>query len=1002
MIDKTLEVETTENKTQPESKPLYWRSLEHLENDPSVREFVEREFPAGASEFNGGEMSRRSFLKVMGASMALAGLAGCRRPAEKIVPYVKKPENIVPGIANYYATAMPSGINAYGLVVKSREGRPIKIEGNEQHPTTLGSSSSMMQAELLNLFDPDRSQKVINKGEQKSWDDFIAFWRARYVTYRENGGRGLAVISEPFRSPSMAALKNDFQKRFPNAQWISYAPISDENLIKGSAMATGLALQPICQFDKADIILTLDADVFGGESNSVRAAKDFSKRRRVAGIDDTMSRLYAVEGNFSLTGGMADHRLAIATSEVGAFAAALALELRTQGLILPAQIVSALKRFNKHTFDGKWLKAVAKDLLVNRRRGIIVAGRRQPAAVHALVFALNRALANVGQGVTYTRLTDAMPSDADSLSELVQRMHNGDIETLVMFGGNPAYDAPVDLKFNDALAKVKHSIHLAGHLNETSALTGWHLPESHFLESWMDVASIDGTVSVVQPLIKPLYQSRSKLEVAHAVVNGEFTSGYDLVRASMRRVAGAGFGDKAWRRLLHEGVLANSANTTFIPNTNVGLVAKALRGLPLNNSTEGFELVFTSSNHSFDGRNLNNAWLMETPDPVSMLTWDNAALVGSETAKKLGVKKNDMLQITTDSGDLKIAAWVVPGIAAGTVVLPLGFGRKKVGRVGQGRGFNTYKLRTQKSRSFASNANVKRHSGKYELATTQDHWSMEDRPIIREDSLAGYRKHPTFAKDMVKHPPLKSMWKEREYNTGYQWGMAIDLSVCNGCGGCTTACQSENNIPVVGKEQVILNREMNWIRVDRYFSGSPDNPQMRHQPVTCQHCENAPCEQVCPVAATVHDKEGLNNMVYNRCIGTRYCANNCPYKVRRFNYFNFTNKYPEVQKMTQNPDVTVRSRGVMEKCSFCSQRINEAKHQAKMEGRQVKDGEIKTACQQACPTDAIVFGNVNDPNSKVSKIKKQNRNYELLIELNVKPRNSYLARLSNPNPELEG
>ncbi len=971
----------------------YWRSLDQLADTPEFQQFLQREFPEGASELR-DSVNRRTFLSLMGASIALAGVAGCRKPVEKILPYVTAPENVIPGVPQHYATTMPFGTTAYGLLVENHEGRPTKIEGNELHPTTRGASSAFMQASILGLYDPDRSQRIIEKGAERSWDDFVAFWRKAFDKFSANQGAGLAVLSESFNSPSLARLAREFRTKFPLAIWVGYEPVSEENVYDGLRIALGHGAQPVYSFDKAEVILSLDSDFLKSEFDNVSAARGFGDGRRISSEMDSMNRLYVVESTYSITGSVADHRLRLSSSRIASFAVALAQELGNQGLNLP--VATGLVSTGGG-FDAKWLKVVASDLMKSRGKSLVCAGYRQPAAVHALVVAINEALGNIGSSVSYVSSSDVQLSDRNGLAELVQKMSAGAVNTLVILGGNPVYNVTADMNFKSSLAKVENTINLSLYRDETAHAVNWHLPRSHFLEAWGDARSIDGTASVIQPMIEPLYGGHSDVELLGVLATGTDSRGYDIVRQTWSGLVTGSF-EKDWRRVLHDGILTGSALPSAPITTDPGRIAGAMNAV--SKPEGGLEVVFAASPQLFDGRFANNGWLMEMPHPITKITWDNVAMISIATAKRLGLKSGDLIQLSVGGRSLEVPVWQIPGHADDSITVELGYGRTSVGRVGDKVGFDVYALRGSDAPDIATGASVTNVNREYFIACAQDHWSMEGRPLVREANLEDYRKDPKFAQEMVEHPPLESLWDEHSYKEGYQWGMAVDLNSCTGCGACTLACQSENNIPIVGKRQVSKGREMHWLRIDRYFAGEVEEAEMVHQPVMCQHCENAPCEQVCPVAATVHDKEGLNVMVYNRCIGTRYCSNNCPYKVRRFNYFNFTKDTPEVVKMAMNPDVTVRFRGVMEKCTFCVQRISEARIKSKLESREIRDGEITTACQQACPTRALTFGNINDPNSVVNKKKAQNRNYAMLAELNVKPRLTYLARIRNPHPEL--
>ncbi len=997
-------------KSTPDSKD-YWRSLDRLLESPAVREAVgegaENEFPAGASDAPGG-VDRRSMLTLMGASFALAGLEGCRRPVETIVPYVSAPEYVVPGIPKRYATTLPAGAGAHGVVVESHEGRPTKIEGNELHPSSLGAANTWTQAEILNLFDPDRSTSVQRRaaGETahrpSSWKFFDAFLAERRPELEANGGEGLAVLSGTYSSPTLARLATKLASRFPKSRWVVYEPFGDDNVFAGCEMAAGRPCRPVYHLEHARKILALDADILHTESESLAAARGFAAGRKAATPDDDMNRLYVVESALSLTGSVADHRVRLRSREIGAFATALARELGVEAAAGEATWPDAV--------DAK-LKLLAADLAASTGEALVVAGRRQPPAVHALALAMNQALGALGRTVTLHDLEDAGTGDSQAVADLVGGMREGAVTTLLILGGNPVYTMPADLDFGAALASVEHTIHLSGYLDETSQQVAWHLPETHFLEAWGDARAAGGSPSVVQPLIAPLHGGRSAVEVLDRLFGDTpdaARSGYDVVRETWLEVLGAGDFERKWRRVLHDGVATDevlgdrapaAGRAEGAPTIRVGESPAAGPGAMDDSSGAGagsdtLELTFHPSLATWDGRFANNAWLQELPDALTKITWDNAALISPATAEQFDLASGDLVTLGYRDRTLDVPVFVLPGQADGSVALALGYGRTAAGRVGDGVGVNAYLLRHSAAPDFDGGLSLTKIKGSYELCQTQEHWDMEGRDLVREATLAA-----GFAGEKLDPEKSHQLFPSHDYSQGPQWGLAIDLGSCIGCNACVVACQSENNIPVVGKEQVGRGREMHWLRIDRYFSGTPDDPEVAFQPVPCMHCENAPCEQVCPVAATVHDRDGLNAMVYNRCIGTRYCSNNCPYKVRRFNFFNYTKDTPELMKMAMNPDVTVRSRGVMEKCTYCVQRISEARIAGKRQGREIADGEIKTACQQTCPTEAIVFGDIRDPESEVSRWKASDRDYVLLGELNNRPRTSYLARVRNPNPE---
>lgn len=965
------------------SGPKYWRSLNELANTAEFRRWVEKEFPGGTDLLEGD--SRRNVLKLMAASFGLAGLAGCRRPVEKIVPMSKGVEDMIPGKPVYYNTVFTQGGHAVGVTVESHDGRPTKIEGNPNHPQSLGKANGFMQASVLNLYDPDRASQVRNEGAASSWEAWDQFAAQMFRPETLGRGEGLRILSETIVSPSMMEVRKALAAKYPAAKWVEYEPFTNENAFEGARIALGQPYQVHYRYDLADVIVALDSDFLGLEAGSPLAVKRFSQRRRSTKPTDELNRLYAIESQFSVTGSMADHRLRAKASDIDAIASALAHEL---GVASDLNVLSGSPDATQ-----KFVMAVKRDLEKHRGKSIVVAGPRQPARVHALALMINQALGNLGSTVTLTPAV-SVPSLA-AFQELWSEVDQGKVETLVILGGNPAFTAPRAGRLAEAIKQIRTTVYL-GDRNETAAIAKWFLPGAQYLESWGDARAIDGTVSIQQPLILPINGGRSALEVAAQIAGYKDTKGYDIVKNYWMAQWPAAEREARWRKALHDGVIAG---TQFPEVKAVAARAGALP--PRAAKSDGMEVVFTPSWALYDGRFANNGWMQETPDPMTKLVWDNAALVSPATARQLGVADGDIVKITVGSFSTEIAAMVQPGQADNSITIPLGYGRVEVGRVGRGAGFNGYTIRTGEGMGFAA-CSVEKTGRKYRLITTQDHHSMEGRAIVREATVSHYREEPEFAKEMVEAPDI-SIYGWHDLTKGYQWGMAVDLNACIGCNACMVACQAENNIPIVGKEQVAKGREMHWIRLDRYYTGLEEDPQAVLQPLPCQQCENAPCESVCPVAATVHSPEGLNEMAYNRCVGTRYCLNNCPYKVRRFNFLNYHREMQEVEKMVSNPDVTVRMRGVMEKCTYCVQRIQEKRILAKTEGRRaIADGEILTACQQTCPADAIVFGNIADPNSEVSKLKSQPRNYWLLAEVNTRPRTTYLAKLRNPNPELAG
>ncbi|MBI1899079.1 MAG: TAT-variant-translocated molybdopterin oxidoreductase [Acidobacteria bacterium] len=957
----------------------YWRSLNELTNRPEFRDWVEREFPSTAAQMLDGA-SRRNVLKLMAASFGLAGLTACRRPVENILPYSRQSEGFVHGKPLYYATAMAHGGAATGLLVEVNEGRPTKVEGLPEHPYSLGAANVFHQGSLLSLYDPDRLRGVRREGRNARWEEFASFVSQEFHQPRLGSGDRLRILSERVISPSLHAVRDHALAAFPNAKWIEYDAVETLENCSAAQAVFGPGVVPRFHYDKADVIVSLDADFLGLDSPTVLSSKQFARRRRVSSEKDGMNRLYVVESQLSTTGAAADHRLRMRSSEVVELARAL------------AAAVAGLSASGPH---AKVAAVIAKDLNAHRGRSLVVAGPRQPAEVHALAYAVNQALGNIGQTVTFVQGPaggNARPQ-LEALRALAGEMSRGEVERLVILGGNPVYTAPADLEFAANLKKVRNSIYLGQEYDETAAVSKWAVPEAHYLESWGDATAPDGTVSLQQPAIQPLHGGKTQAELIALIANYKDQRGHDILRNYWTAKLG---GEKAWLQALHDGMVPNTA----YPAATVSVDTKRfVSGTP---STTGVEVVFVPSAKTWDGRYANNGWLQELPEPITKLTWDNAALLSPATARQLGAAQGDLISIERDGRSLNAPVLVQPGQADNSITIALGYGRAQVGRVGKGAGVNAYKIRTTDAWHCGTGFTVRKTGGSYELVQTQEHQSMEGRPLVREATLEEYRREPNFAREAVEAPPLVSLYGDHDYSRGNQWGMAIDLSACTGCSACIVACQAENNIPIVGKDQVSRGREMLWLRVDRYYSGSEEDPQAVSQPVPCMQCENAPCENVCPVAATAHSPEGLNDMAYNRCVGTRYCSNNCPFKVRRFNFFNWHYGTAEVQKMAFNPDVTVRMRGVMEKCTYCVQRIQEKKIEAKAQGRRdLKDGEIQTACQQTCPSEAILFGNINDPNSRVARVKKQNRNYAMLEELNIRPRTTYLAKLRNPNPELE-
>jgi len=969
----------------------------------------------------------------MSASFLLAGLGltGCRRPEENIYPFSRMPANYTHGVPEFYATAMPLRGSAQALLVKSTDGRPIKIEGNPQHPDG-GGTDHFAQASVLNLYDPDRATRFVRGGKEVSREEVLDFLRELSKTAQSNNGEGLCFLMERNSSPSRVRLQKLISERLPQTRWFVHEPVDFDIHREAATLAFDKPVGPQFQLDKAKVILSLDCDFVGSEENAHRFIRDFAKGRRIEKPQDSMNRLYVAEALLTLTGANADHRLRVSPGAVAQLAAALVSEIRSESSRNASAPPPGVNR--------KWISECAKDLLAHKGESLVVAGHRQPLAVHVLAHAINAALGNVGNTVL---LRDSPAGSEGTMVELAEALNSGGVTTLVILGGNPVYTMPADLNWAATQRKAATVVRLGYYEDETAdaKVCDWHLPLAHFLESWGDARSADGTLVPIQPLIEPLFGGMTELELLALIGGLEKTSPYEIVRESFKAFVPADEYEEHWKRFLHDGFLAGSAPLPVEASLNSAAVSRLLDALTPPNapSKDRLDVIFHRDYSVDDGRYNNNGWLQELPNPITKLTWENVVTLSPHTARELGIPLESPVQdkllvpvarIEFEGKSIESPVWVQPGQADYTLGLALGYGRSRTGRVGEKSGYNAYRLRSSANPYLAAGASLTLAGRTHQLATTQSHWAMEGRPIVREANLDHFQQNPDFAQHMeaeaegpeagpiyphpyTKNPQTKGM---------YQWGMAVDLNACVGCSACVVACQSENNISIVGKGQVARGREMHWMRLTRYYSVRPDDselgePQVAVQPMFSQHCENAPCEYVCPVNATVHDDEGLNVMVYNRCVGTRYCSNNCPYKVRRFNFFDYNQRpidrlyegpfapkgMPDLVQMVKNPDVTVRMRGVMEKCTYCVQRIEQAKIAQKIKARdssdvRVPDGAITPACAQACPAEALVFGDISDPNSRVSHLKEQSRNYEVLGLLNVKPRTTYLARVRNSNP----
>lgn len=1090
-----------------ESGPTYWRSLDQLEDAPQFRKWVDHEFPSGA-EVVTDSVSRRNFVKLMSASFLLAGLgmSGCRRPEEKIIPFAKQPHDYVHGRAKHFATAMPTRTGAIPLVVKQDDGRPTKIEGNSLHPDSNGGTNAAAQASILNLYDPDRATRFA-KDQTNSTRDLALEEIAKIAADAAGPGKrgeGLHILAGHAGSPTRDRVRDNLLRKLPKAKWYEYEPVDHDIHRRAATQAFSLPVKPYYHLDKAERILTLDCDFIGSEEDSYVFIRQFAKGRKIDPGHPKMNRLYAVEALFTLTGAAADHRLRVPASSVHRVAAQIAAKVLTDSSFAKAEYNAVKEAVIGHSeapgVDPLWIAKCADDLKAHAGRCVIVAGQGQSEATHLIAMTLNIALGNIGKTVTLRKVSE---NKSGSIGDLTKALKGAGEKTLVILGGNPVYDAPADLEFGAAMAAAARIVRLGYYEDESTPKTGWNIPQAHYLESWGDALTSDGTLVPVQPLIAPLFDGMTEIELLARLAGEAVFSPYELTRAAFFEQSGSR-NENAWKKFLHDGFdSVGTGATVDRVRLNSRLVAESVRSAE-KEGTVGpnlQEVIFYPDSKIDDGRYNNNGWLQETPDPITKLTWDNAILMSPATANALGLRNmkgftdgfhdkafseadskvadfHDGEHNITDKGEfhqevisLKLGnrtisgpAWVVPGMADNVFGCALGYGRAGgaatsggTGRVGAGSGYNAYRLRTESSLKYGLGVKVDRTSQTVQLACTQEHGTIDGRSLIREANFDKFTDpstgHGDFAKGMnMPHPPgmedlpnhgiaYKNPLDELRKNATHSWGMAIDMNSCVGCNACVLACQSENNVPIVGKEQVTKGREMHWIRMDRYFSGDVHNPQMAHQIMVCQHCEAAPCENVCPVNATTHDDEGLNLMIYNRCVGTRYCSNNCPYKVRRFNYFDYhrrpldklyqTPLNPwnrtdgewelkrwakdrskgsvaedewDLLKLAKNPEVTVRMRGVMEKCTYCIQRIEGAKIAQKVKAGasadiKVPDGTIKTACQQACPAEAIEFGNIDDPKSKVSVLKAQARDYEVLDYLKTKPRTTYLGRVRNP---LEG
>ncbi|EIM28066.1 Fe-S-cluster-containing hydrogenase subunit [Microvirga lotononidis] len=958
-----LDLDTVKARLAKEAGPRLWRSLEELADLPEIRRYVEAEFPDIAQA---SAIDRRTLLRLMGASFALGGLAACNGSgAERNAPLLSQSRNMpgyTPGVPLTIATSLPLDGYGRGVLVKAQEGRPIKIEGNPLHPASLGAADVFAQAEILSLYDPDRSDAPLQNGSPRTWEDLTNFIRPVRNELVVGEGRGLHILMPPTSSPTLLRLMAQARQLFPLAQWHVFSPVDDEGRRSAATATFGKHLDLVYDLTQADVVVTVGGDLFAEEAGHLRYAAEYQARRRMQ--DRALPRLTAVETRPSLVGARADERIALRPRDIEAFVQALASALGAGPAPADPPHPSVLK--------------LADDLRRAGPRGLVVAGREQPARIHGLVHAINANIGVFGTTVRAIEPVRAVAGDARTLADLATAIEADEVSRLLILGGNPVYTAPADIDLAALIRRVPLSLHLGQHRDETAMVCHWHVPEAHPLESWGDLRAFDGTVGLRQPATVPLKPGLSPEEFL-GLMAGQNLDGQALVQATWREAWGDGGFEERWARSLEDGVIEGSASPAVALTDRFDVTAET--AAPTR--AAGIDVVFAPDPSVWDGSYANNGWLQELPKPLTKQVWGNAALIGPETASVFGLSSGDAVDLNVEGRVIRAPVWVMPGHAPGSVTLTLGYGRRQAGRIGNGIGFDAYAVRPSR-RPWIASGEIRKAGEKIPVISTQQHHSLQGRDIVR--MVASDKEAVETAEEQ---PSLYPDWSYE----GHAWGMAIDLDACIGCNACVIACQSENNIAVVGPEEVARGREMHWLRVDRYHAGDPANPDTYFQPVPCMHCEKAPCEVVCPVNATVHSAEGLNDMVYNRCIGTRTCSNNCPYKVRRFNFLDYQGTDYTASPDAMNPQVTVRDRGVMEKCTYCVQRIGAARADARIEDRPLRDGEIVTACQQACPTQAIVFGDVNDPGSAVSRLKGRPRNYALLGTLNTRPRTTYLARI---------
>jgi MoCo/4Fe-4S cofactor protein with predicted Tat translocation signal len=964
----------------------YWRTLEELAETPEFTAIVERELPRFRDVAAG--FDRRRFLQLMAASMALGGLSACgpEENPRQLLPYVEQPPGIVPGRSRYYATATTLEGYATGVLIAHQMARPIKVEGNPDHPASLGAASGIMQATILGLYDPRRAQSIIGNGQIDTWEAFITALYEHRGQLIAKHGEGLRLLTGTVTSPSLAAQIKAVQQEFPAMRWHQWEPLHRENELAASQRAFGRPLERVFNVGAADVIFAVESDLISAVPGWLAYARQFAAHRRPDETGGKMSRVYAIESTPTLIGAKADHRLPMRPADISAAVRYLAGAVGAG----PKEWAQAEIK------DADWLKAAAQDLMQHHGHALVHAGHEQPEEIHLLADAINASLGGFGATIRLIEPVAVSPTpQRQSLEELVGDMTAGKVDTLLMLDTNPVFTAPADIDFAGALRHVPLSVSLALYPDETAEASRWLIPATHEYEAWSDARAFDGTITIQQPQVRRLYGGHSAQELLSVLQANTSPNDYALVRNFWQQEAqqkGQGDFEAFWHESLRVGIVKDSASPTATATLRTDLVANLA---PSASAGTGLDLLFRPDLLVWDGRFADNAWLLEMPRPFTRLTWGNAALIAPATATRLGIRTEDVLTISTNGHSVQTPFFVLPGQAPDCITLPLGFGRR-AGGLGVDVGFDVYQLRNKNTPWLVDTIALSKTSETLRLATTQGHDRVAGRDLIHEGTLAEYQRNPKFLEPERNE---ESLYPSYSYPR-YAWAMAIDLNSCIGCQACAVACQAENNVPVVGKDQVLAGRVMHWLRIDRYYSGSPETPDVAFEPMPCMHCENAPCEVVCPVHATVHDHEGLNLMVYNRCVGTRFCSNNCPYKVRRFNFFDYTAQNDRPAE-SWNPQVTVRERGVMEKCTYCIQRVRMAQIDADKEDRLVREEEVQTACQQSCPTQAIIFGNRNDATSAVAHRKASPLDYVLLEELNTRPRTSYAALIRNPNPAIE-